>query len=407
MQCRVRSGRPTRPLGAGRVTDGTSARQVPLARPVLGERRGAARARRAALRAGCRSGRCWREFERAFARVSGRRYAQRGLERHGRPAPGAARGRRQRRRRGRSRARSRSSPAPTSIVYERARPVFADIDPVTLNLDPTAAAAAVTERTTRAAAGAHLRLPGRHAGVRAARAADRRGRVRGARRGRRRRRRGRRPRPSGGVRLLREQAADDRRGRDGHDRRRRRSRSGSTPSATRAARPTWTGSTTTGSASTTGCPISPARSGSRSSSGSTSCSPAARASRRSYREALGGRSRASSCRAPTPAASAPRLVRVRGPAARAASIATRSSARSRERGIPSKPYLPAVHLMSYYRERFGHREGEFPVCEDVAARSIALPFFPRDDRGQVARVASSVRASAAALTGRSRRYVRR
>ena len=57
-----------------------------------------------------------------------------------------------------------------------------------------------------------------------------------------------------------------------------------------------------------------------------------------------------------------------------------TSARSHARGIPSKPYFPAVHLMSYYREQFGHREGEFPVCEDVAARSIALPFFPRDDR---------------------------
>src|ERR1700742_202946 len=33
-------------------------------------------------------------------------------------------------------------------VYERARPVFADIDPVTLNLDPEAAAAVVSERTT-------------------------------------------------------------------------------------------------------------------------------------------------------------------------------------------------------------------------------------------------------------------
>ena len=32
-------------------------------------------------------------------------------------------------------------------IYERARPIFADIDPVTLNLDPSAAAAAVTERT--------------------------------------------------------------------------------------------------------------------------------------------------------------------------------------------------------------------------------------------------------------------
>ena len=34
-----------------------------------------------------------------------------------------------------------------AILYERATPVFADIDPVTLNLDPEAAAAAVTERT--------------------------------------------------------------------------------------------------------------------------------------------------------------------------------------------------------------------------------------------------------------------
>ena len=34
-----------------------------------------------------------------------------------------------------------------SILYERARPVFADIDPVTLNLDPATAASAVTERT--------------------------------------------------------------------------------------------------------------------------------------------------------------------------------------------------------------------------------------------------------------------
>jgi perosamine synthetase len=56
-------------------------------------------------------------------------------------------------------------------------------------------------------------------------------------------------------------------------------------------------------------------------------------------------------------------------------------------GVQSKPYLPAIHLMSFYRERFGHREGEFPVCEDVAARSLALPFFPEMSEEQVANVA--------------------
>ncbi len=63
------------------------------------------------------------------------------------------------------------------------------------------------------------------------------------------------------------------------------------------------------------------------------------------------------------------------------------------RGIQSKPYLPAIHLMSFYRERFGHRAGEFPVCEDVAARSLALPFFPAMSEGQVARVSEELRAA--------------
>jgi perosamine synthetase len=60
-------------------------------------------------------------------------------------------------------------------------------------------------------------------------------------------------------------------------------------------------------------------------------------------------------------------------------------------GVSCKPYLPAIHLMSFYRERFGHREGEFPVCEDVAARSVALPFFPDLTEGQVQRVAGALR----------------
>jgi perosamine synthetase len=63
----------------------------------------------------------------------------------------------------------------------------------------------------------------------------------------------------------------------------------------------------------------------------------------------------------------------------------------RDLGVQSKPYLPAIHLMSFYRERFGHRPGEFPVAEDVAARSVALPFFPAMTEGQVARVAEALR----------------
>jgi perosamine synthetase len=62
----------------------------------------------------------------------------------------------------------------------------------------------------------------------------------------------------------------------------------------------------------------------------------------------------------------------------------------REHGVQSKPYLPAIHLMSFYRERFGHREGEFPVCERVGAASLALPFFPQMTESQVERVSDAL-----------------
>jgi len=62
----------------------------------------------------------------------------------------------------------------------------------------------------------------------------------------------------------------------------------------------------------------------------------------------------------------------------------------RERGVDSKPYLPAIHLMSLYRERFGHREGQFPVCEGVAERSLALPFHPGLTEAEVERVAAAL-----------------
>jgi perosamine synthetase len=71
----------------------------------------------------------------------------------------------------------------------------------------------------------------------------------------------------------------------------------------------------------------------------------------------------------------------------------------RERGVQSKPYLPAIHLMSFYRERFGHREGEFPVAEDVAARSIALPFFPELHQSEAEEVSEALIAVTESVRG--------
>jgi|SRR5271154_1361837 len=55
-------------------------------------------------------------------------------------------------------------------------------------------------------------------------------------------------------------------------------------------------------------------------------------------------------------------------------------------------YIP-VHLHPYYRDRFGHRAGEYPVAEDAYGRLISLPMFhgmTDDDVGDVVRAVCKV-----------------
>jgi perosamine synthetase len=64
-------------------------------------------------------------------------------------------------------------------------------------------------------------------------------------------------------------------------------------------------------------------------------------------------------------------------------------ARLGKRGIASKAYLPCIHLFPHLRE-LGWREGQFPVAEAASARSLALPFFPAMAESQVARVCEAL-----------------
>ncbi len=58
-------------------------------------------------------------------------------------------------------------------------------------------------------------------------------------------------------------------------------------------------------------------------------------------------------------------------------------------GIASKAYLPCIHLFPHLRE-LGYREGQFPVAEAASARSLALPFFPSMSESQIARVCEAL-----------------
>ncbi len=62
-----------------------------------------------------------------------------------------------------------------------------------------------------------------------------------------------------------------------------------------------------------------------------------------------------------------------------------------ERGIPTRPYFVPIHLQPYMVERFGYREGDFPVTEDLGRRSLALPFSGVMSEEQVAYVCRALR----------------
>ena len=66
--------------------------------------------------------------------------------------------------------------------------------------------------------------------------------------------------------------------------------------------------------------------------------------------------------------------------------------RLRERGIDSKSYLPSIHLFPHIAA-LGYREGQFPVAEAASAHSLALPFFPQMTEEQIERVCTELAAA--------------
>jgi dTDP-4-amino-4,6-dideoxygalactose transaminase len=71
----------------------------------------------------------------------------------------------------------------------------------------------------------------------------------------------------------------------------------------------------------------------------------------------------------------------------------RVMAELRVQGIGTAEYVPCVHLQPYMREAYGFREGMCPVAEDFASRSLALPFYPQLEAEDQERVVAALRAA--------------
>ena len=71
----------------------------------------------------------------------------------------------------------------------------------------------------------------------------------------------------------------------------------------------------------------------------------------------------------------------------------RVMAELRTQGIGTAEYVPCVHLQPYMRETYGFAEGTCPVAEEVARRTLALPFFPQLEAEDQERVVETLRAA--------------
>jgi len=67
--------------------------------------------------------------------------------------------------------------------------------------------------------------------------------------------------------------------------------------------------------------------------------------------------------------------------------------RLRESGVQTADYIPSVHLQPYMREHYGFREGMFPDAEDITSRTLALPFFAGIEAADQERVAEVLAAA--------------
>ena len=58
-------------------------------------------------------------------------------------------------------------------------------------------------------------------------------------------------------------------------------------------------------------------------------------------------------------------------------------------GVQCKPYLPSIHLFEFYR-KLGHKPGEYPVSESTSERSFALPFYIGLTKKHISHIAQTV-----------------
>lgn len=60
----------------------------------------------------------------------------------------------------------------------------------------------------------------------------------------------------------------------------------------------------------------------------------------------------------------------------------------KKNGIGCREYFPTIHLQGFYKQKFGYKMGDFPVAESISNRTIALPFFNNLKEAEVRKIST-------------------
>ena len=62
----------------------------------------------------------------------------------------------------------------------------------------------------------------------------------------------------------------------------------------------------------------------------------------------------------------------------------------KEKGIQTSIHYPPIHLFSYYKNKFGFKEGFLPKTEFVGEHEVTLPLYPMMEKEDIGYVVASI-----------------
>ena len=60
-------------------------------------------------------------------------------------------------------------------------------------------------------------------------------------------------------------------------------------------------------------------------------------------------------------------------------------------GVMTKVYFNPIHLKKLYRERYGYKEGDLPITEDISRRVLTLPMYPDLSKEEMDHILDKIR----------------